>query len=38
MMYPGGDTSIGEKIVTVIGFLILSVLLFLLMVAYQITV
>jgi hypothetical protein len=31
-------TSIGEKIITVIGFLVLSVFVFLFMVAYQITV
>lgn len=31
-------TSLGEKIATVIGFLLLTMVLFVLMVAYQITV
>ena len=31
-------TSVGEKIITVVGFLVLTVFLFLFMVAYQITV
>lgn len=38
MIHHHDTTSLGEKIITVIGFVVLTLVLFVFMVAYQITV